>query len=147
MMTSSHDDAFGRFNLLDGLLRDGALCLGFSERDAERSVAERSVEVAGVNVSVIPLRDADEFSENDVVLAAPLPGVDAHSQHAIEFLFEINLANALAGGGAFGRDAQGQILLLKAMRTEQLDGVTLAAHLQWMAALVASVREELGRLH
>lgn len=148
MTIDAHQNATGRwFGSLNGLLRDGVTCLGLSSAHAERLIAERMIEISGVNVSVIALVETEEFTDHDLVLAASLADVDARSPHVIEFLFEINLANALAGAGAFGRDSQGQVLLLKSMHTAQLDGMTLAAHIQWMAALVVSVRDELRKLH
>jgi hypothetical protein len=132
---------------LDRLLRDGVACLGFSGPMAEHSIARRTIDLRGISVSVISLGEPDDMKDHDLVLAAPLYGVDVHSPHALEFLFEINLANTLAGAGAFGRDKEGNLLLLKAMRSAQLDGTSLAAHMQWMVALVESVRDELRKIH
>ena len=132
---------------LDQLLRDGVECLGFSGIAAEHSIARRTIDLRGISVSVISLGEAHEMTDHDLVLAASLYGVDVHSPHALEFLFEINLANTLAGAGAFGRDREGNLLLLKAMRSTQLDGMSLAAHMQWMVALVESVRDELRKIH
>jgi len=132
---------------IESLLREGVEYLGMSASAIEHSVAMRMIDLRGVHVSMIPLVKDDEMNEHDLVLAAPLSGVHVRSQQALEFLFEINLANMLAGAGAFGCDKEGNLLLLKAMRSNQLDGMALAAHVQWMVALVESVRDELRRLH
>jgi hypothetical protein len=141
--TVPHD----RHAAFERLLRDGVAYLGLPQAAIEHSVARRAIDLRGVHVSMIALGAADEMTDHDLVLAAPLNGVDARSPHALEFLFEINLANTLAGAGAFGRDREGNLLLLKAMRSNQLDGMALAAHVQWMVALVESVRDELRRIH
>lgn len=138
--TSTHAD-------FERLLREGIECLGFSGPVAEHSVARRTVDLRGVAVSVISLGEPQDMHDNDIVLAAQLYGAETQSPHALEFLFEINLANTLAGAGAFGRDSEGNLLLLKAMRCHELNGMTLAAHMQWMVALIESVREELRRIH
>lgn len=131
----------------ENLLRDGVACLGLSGIDAEHSITKRTIDLRGVSISVISLRETDEMRDHDLVLAARLYGIDVRSPGTLEFLFEINLANTLAGAGAFGRDQQGDLLLLKAMRSAQLDGMSLAAHMQWMVALVESVRDELRNIH
>lgn len=147
MTTSSNGNRFQQEEDLERLLLDGLACLGFSGLVAEHSLARRTIDLRGVPISVIAIEEVDELADHDFVLAAPMYGVEASVPEALEFLFEINLANALAGAGAFGRDKEGNLLLLKAMRSDKLDGMTLAAHMQWMVALVESVRDELRKLH